>query len=416
MIISASSSALSFTSVNSIFCMMNSLQLAILLPLVPEYFSLKVLDFLNGMGFAMLSLDFIHLKDIPFIKTITNWVRYPQTDEYLEDIGMSSGSSLVNYFSLISFTILLVICHICVYLFTKCARKSEREKCKKFFNKLFEFFTFNIYIRTFIQAFMFTILCTFSEMYSLNLKTTTVKISFGFCIATAMICLCLLILSLYMYKKSFPKIDSEKYWACKEFFNGVKDGKYSKLYTTIFLMLRVMLVALVIFGKTIPSFYKATAFYLINIAYGGYLLVVRPYDNPQDNIVECVNQVLFCFLAVPLSWLQTKSRWTSFYEGLYIKIFMASPIIGSIVCFIFLIKSIISRIQKLKSTTKVQNLPFPNIMRENPRRFHIHEESKISNITPTLVRKYSSNLSLHLSEIHTPAPNPNLQYIAKLQQ
>ncbi|CAI2380942.1 unnamed protein product [Moneuplotes crassus] len=416
MIIAAASSALSFTSVNSIFCMMNSLQLAILLPLVPEYFSLKVLDFLNGMGFAMLSLDFIHLKDIPFVKTITNWVKYPQTDEYLEEIGMSSGSSLVNYFSLISLTILLVICHICVYLFTKCARKSEREKCKKFFNKLFEFFTFNIYIRTFIQAFMFTILCTFSEMYSLNLKTTTVKISFGFCIVTVMVCFCLLILSLYMYKKSFPEIDNEKYWACKEFFNGVKDGRYSKLYTTIFLMLRVMLVALVIFGKTIPSLYKATAFYLINIAYGGYLLVVRPYDNPQDNIVECINQVLFCFLAVPLSWLKTKSSWTSFYEGFYIKILMASPIIGSIVCFIFLIKSIISRIKKIKSTTKVQNLPLPNIISGNPRRFHIHEESKLSHATPNSVLKYSSNLSLQLSEIPTNIQNPSLQHIARIRE
>ncbi|CAI2380929.1 unnamed protein product [Moneuplotes crassus] len=416
MIIAAASSALSFTSINSIFCMMNSLQLVILLPLVPEYFSIKVMDFLDGMGFAMLSFDFIQLEDIPFVKTIKNWVEYPQTDEYLEDIGMSSGSSIVNYISFISFIILLVIGHICVYLLIKCARRSEHEGCKKFFNKLFEFFTFNIYIRTFIQSFTFTILCTFSEIYSLNLKTTTVKISFGFCIFTVIGCLCMLLLSLYMYKKSFPEIDNEKYWACKEFFNGVKHGKGSNLYTTIFLMLRVMLVSLVIFGKTVPSFYKAIAFCAINIAYGAYLLVSRPYENPQDNIVECINQILFCSLAVPLSWLNTKANWTPFYEDFYIKILMASPIIGSIVCFVFLIKSIISRIQKMRSAIKIQNLPPPTIMRGNPRRFHKHEESKLSPTTPNSVLKYSSNLSLHHSEILSTIQDPTLKNIDQLRQ
>ncbi|CAI2380784.1 unnamed protein product [Moneuplotes crassus] len=416
MIIATISSALSFTSINSIFCMMNSLQLTILLPLVPEYFSIKVLNFLNGMGFAMLSFDFIQLKDIPFIKTITNWVKYPQTNEYLKDIGMSSGSSLVNYFSLITFIILLIICHICVYLFTKCARKSEHEKCTKFFNKLFEFFTFNIYIRIFIQAFVFTMLCIFSEIYSLNLKTTTMKISSGSCIVMTIVCLCLLLLSFYIYKRSFPEIDNDKYWMCKEFFNGVKHGKYSNLYTTIFLILRVMLVALVIFGKTIPSFFKATVFYSINIAYGGYLLVVRPYENPQDNIVECINQILFCSLTIPLSWLNTKSRWTSFYEDFYIAVFMASSVIGSFVCFIFLIKLILSRIKKIKSASKVKNLPLPEITRENPRRFHIHKTSKLSLVKPNSVLKYSSNLSLHPSEIQSTSQNPSLQHIARLRK
>ncbi|CAI2380802.1 unnamed protein product [Moneuplotes crassus] len=416
MIIASASSALSFTSINSIFCMMNSLQLAMLLPLVPEYFSLKVIDFLNGMGFAMFSFDFIHLKDIPVVKIITNWVKYPQTDEYLEDIGMSSGSSIVNYFSFIFLTILLVLSHICVYILTKWARKSEKERCKKFFNKLFEFFTFNIYIRTFIQAFVFTILCTFSEIYSLNLKTTMVKISFGFCIVTVMACLCLLLLSLYMYKKSLPEIDNEKYWKCKEFFNGVKQGKYSNLYTTIFLMLRVMLISIVIFGKTIPSFYKATAFYCINIAYGGYLLIVRPYENSQDNIIECINQILFCSLAVPLAWVNTKSRWTPFYEDFYIKILMASPIIGSIVCFIFLIKSIVSRIKKIKSPTKIQILPLPNIIRKNLKRFPIHEESKLTPTAPKSALKYSSNIGLQHSEILSTIQDPSLQNIGQLRQ
>ncbi|CAI2381390.1 unnamed protein product [Moneuplotes crassus] len=363
-VLASASSILSLSSINSIFSLMNSLQLATLLPLVPDYFSPKVLDFLSGMGFTMLSFDFIKFKDLPFAKDLTNWVSYPQSDQYLNSLGMRSGSSVVNYLSLMAIILLIAVTHFGVYLLCVCIQNSKHRKCKKFMESLFKFFTFNIYIRVFIQAFMFTTLSIFSELYNLNLSTTVTKISFGLCV---IFCICtsvLFLLSFYMYYKSFPQVDSKKYWPCVEYFNGIKPTKFSKLYSSLFMLVRLSLISLLIFGQSIGSHDKATYFYLVNIAYGAYLILVRPFENLQDNIIEIINQIIFCCLAIPLSWLNTEEAWTPFYEKYYTTIFIVSPAIGSIICLGFLIKSIIVYIYKRKSKKTQQSItpkePSPN--------------------------------------------------------
>ncbi|CAI2381417.1 unnamed protein product [Moneuplotes crassus] len=352
----SASSVLSLSSVNSIFSVMNSLQLAIQLPLVPDYFSPKVLAFLSGMGFSMMSFDFLKFKDIPFVIAITKWVSYPQSDEYLNSIGMRSGSSVVNYLSLMVFIIFLGVIHFGIVICSKCADQSDHRKCKKWFNRLFLFFTFNIYIRVFIQAFAFTTLSIFSEMYAMNLSTLVTKVSFGLCIIFAMCTSVLFILSFIMYAKSFPEFDSQKYWPCTEYFNGVKPTKFSKLYSSMFMLVRLMLISLLVFGRSAGHTTKTKYFYLINIAYCLYLLVVRPLENPQDNIIEIVNQSLFCCLAVPLSWLKTEATWTPFYEGYYTSILAISPSICAMICLIFLLKSIYICTKKTKNTQSTNTI------------------------------------------------------------
>ncbi|CAI2380919.1 unnamed protein product [Moneuplotes crassus] len=342
------SSALSLSSVNSIFSLMNSLQLAVLLPLVPEYFSPKVLALLSGMGFAMMSFDFIRLNDIPFVEEVSKWVAYPQSDDYLNSLGMKSGSSVVNYLSLMIIVCLVGIIHLCIVVINESLRNSKRQKRKKFFHRLFLFFTFNIYIRIFIQAFAFTTLSILAELYAMNLSTALTQISFGLCVLFALGTSVLFILSFYMYAMSFPEFDCKKYWPCTEYFNGVKPDKHSKLYSSIFMITRLASSSLLIIGREAESSQKAIYFYLLNIGYGLYLLTVRPFENPQDNIIEGINQVLFCCLCVPLSWLNTEAAWTPFYESYFTSLLTASPLIGSIICLVFLIKTIIIFVRKKK--------------------------------------------------------------------
>ncbi|CAI2363161.1 unnamed protein product [Moneuplotes crassus] len=355
-ILASASSILSLSSINSIFSIMNSMQLAVLLPLVPNYFSSKVLDFLSGMGFVMLSFDFIKFKDLPFVEYLTNWVSYPQSEEYLNSLGMRSGSSVVNYLSLMVIIIIIGVFNFCIFLCNMCTENSKHTRCKRFMKKLFRFLTFNIYIRIFMQAFAFTTLSIFSELYNLNLARTVTKISFGLCVVFSICTSVLFILSFRMYCMSFPQIDREKYWPCIEYFSGIKPTKYSKLYSSLFMLVRLLMTSLLIFCQASRPYERAIFFYLINIAYCIYLIIIRPFENQQDNIIEIINQTLFCFLAVPLSWLNTKQSWTSFYEHYYTSILMISPAIGSLICFAFLIKSIVMYKLKHKTKKKEQNI------------------------------------------------------------
>ncbi|CAI2381459.1 unnamed protein product [Moneuplotes crassus] len=395
-ILTSASSMLSLSSSNSMFSIMNSLQLAILLPLIPDYFSPKVLDFLSTMGFTMLSFDFIKLKDIPLVEELTNWVSYPQSDGYLNSLGMRSGSSVVNYLSLMAIIILIGIIHVGVLCCVRQIENSKHIKCKKFTKKLFKFFTFNVYIRIFMQAFVFTTLSIFSELYNLNLAKVITIVSFGFCV---LFCLCtsvLFILSFIMYCKSFPQFDEEKYWLCTEYFNGVKPAKYSKLYSSLFMLMRVLLTSLLIFGQSAPSYDRATCFYCVNIAYCLYLIIVRPFENSQNNIIEIINQTLFCILAVLLTGLNTKEDWTPFYERFYTTVLMASPVLGSLICLGFLMKSIVIYIRKWKAKNRHQNVApkDPSYLNRAPQGLNDPSQSPLPQINNPSSSMSGSNASI----------------------
>ncbi|CAI2381406.1 unnamed protein product [Moneuplotes crassus] len=389
MVMISVSSILSLSSMNSIFSAINSLQLALLLPLVPDYFSPKILAFLSGMGFTMLSFDFVKLKDIPFIKAIKKWVSYPQSDKYLNSIGMRSGSSVINYLSLMAFIIFLSGVHLLILLCKICMESPQKSKCKKGIDKLFQLFTFNVYIRIFIQAFAFTTLSIFSEMYALNLSSTVTKVSFGFCIMFALCTSVLFIVSFYVYAKSFPQLDLKKYWLCSEYLEGIKPTAFSKLYSIVFMLLRLMLCSFLIFAMSVDCFTKSVYFSTLNLVYCGYLIAVKPFEGPQDNIIEIINQILFCCLAVPLTWVNAKSDWSSFYENYYIGVFMAAPCICSIICFIYLLKTIYL---KFKSRKPINITP-KKISNNNLRASEIQEEQKYSHSQSACMMKSCSDMS-----------------------
>jgi len=95
--LSVASSMMSGGSISGAFSVFNQFQLFILLPLIPEHFPEKVANYILGLDFAMFSFDFIPHKDIPFFETLTSWIEFPQSDGYLNEIGMNSGSTFINY-------------------------------------------------------------------------------------------------------------------------------------------------------------------------------------------------------------------------------------------------------------------------------------------------------------------------------
>jgi len=76
----------------------------------------------------MFSLDFIPVEDIPFVKEIKKWVKYSQSDGYLNDIGLSSGSCIVNYLPIMVLILFIGAIHLIVlimYLHVKSNPKSK---------------------------------------------------------------------------------------------------------------------------------------------------------------------------------------------------------------------------------------------------------------------------------------------------
>lgn len=109
--ISIATCFVSMTSMNGIFSVVNQFQLFMLLPIIPEFFPDALLVFITGVDFTLISFDFIRLNDAPFVQDLKKWVSFPQKDAYMNKIGLISGSSLLNYLSLMAFFITTGILH-----------------------------------------------------------------------------------------------------------------------------------------------------------------------------------------------------------------------------------------------------------------------------------------------------------------
>mmetsp|Transcript_2553 Transcript_2553/g.2186 ORF Transcript_2553/g.2186 Transcript_2553/m.2186 type:complete len:95 (+) Transcript_2553:759-1043(+) len=85
------------SSSQGLFSLFNQFQLLMLIPMLPISYPGKFKQFILGMDFTMLSLDFIPVEDIPLVDQISKWIDLSQSDAYLNEIGLSSNSVIINY-------------------------------------------------------------------------------------------------------------------------------------------------------------------------------------------------------------------------------------------------------------------------------------------------------------------------------
>jgi hypothetical protein len=105
-------SVLRLSSPQSFYFIVNQLQLLMLLPLTGAFIPKDIIDFLVGMSFSNFNFDFISVDKIPIFSHISEKLGHDHDNEYLKDIGVESGSTLVNNLSLIFIYILLAFCHL----------------------------------------------------------------------------------------------------------------------------------------------------------------------------------------------------------------------------------------------------------------------------------------------------------------
>jgi len=330
-------SILSMSSPNSLFSLFNQFQLMILLPMIPKYFPGKLTDFILGMDFALFSFDFIPYDWIPFLNVIKEWISYPQSDEYYNTLGMNSNSWIVNYLPSIAFILLLSLAHLIIgWIYYWVKNHSEANKWYKVMNVIFTYFTFNIYIRLFMETFMFVNLSIFAEMKLMNVRTTVEIVSLVVWLMFAIGSLIFFIISALLTLST----DLDKIWMFKEFFEGIKYTKFSKTTSTNFMLIRSLSVLLIVFMQDFIYLLKTGVFAFIHLIYTIFFITVRPFEKTKDNIIEILNQTTFFVLALPLIYLEKENDWKDSYEEIYLAILMTSPMISSIVIFIDCIKEI----------------------------------------------------------------------------
>ena len=212
------------TSLQGVWSIVHFLQLILLLPLVAISMSKNVKEFIASNAYAALAVyPLSSAKSIPLFKDLS----FDQPDEYLKILGWSSGSTLVNNIILLMILIVLAIFHSLSCLLNHKLR-SEEGRLSFTSSKVYRFLTFAVYIRTFIEIYMFTALMIFSEIkYFIkyededgkeNGNPTSLSLS---CILLILF-LFLLVLVFISWCKIKNKIEIESSWKAKELYQGIR--------------------------------------------------------------------------------------------------------------------------------------------------------------------------------------------------
>ena len=118
---------------------------------------------------------------------------FEQPNNHLFNIGITSGSTFMNMLKVLLLLCIVIVIHVLFLPIYRWWKKQENGKfCRRLGKKLLRFFTFSIYTRYIIQAFITILLSSFSEMYEL-------KIGGGFMTASYIMNYWILFISLYFY-------------------------------------------------------------------------------------------------------------------------------------------------------------------------------------------------------------------------
>jgi hypothetical protein len=127
--VNTSVSIMVVASPNTVWDLLNSIQLFLTLPLNGAYLPDEVLDFVTGIDSALLNLKFIPIDQAPGINALVEYLNYDQEYDKLGDLGLESMSAFVNNLNILVILCVLITIHLCITPFyIRSKRKPDAQK------------------------------------------------------------------------------------------------------------------------------------------------------------------------------------------------------------------------------------------------------------------------------------------------
>ena len=128
-----------------------------------------------------------------------------------------------------------------------------------------------------------------------------------------------------------------------EIYDGFKDSIASKLYTSIFIIRRFMMASVIVFLREANIWVRCWMFMLVQASYLAYTIIVRPFEEARDNIIEIISESAFTFVCLTVAICNEESRW---FKGLDQVLIYSLMMIGVIMSGVSLVDFIIGCIRK----------------------------------------------------------------------
>jgi len=101
---------------------------------------------------------------------------------------------------------------------------------------------------------------------------------------------------IYLYTLSNSKEYSSEKSQFGELFEGLRPAKMAHLFHVLFLVRRVLSATWIVFTEKMLIEIRVAVFVMIQVLQLIYLAVVRPFESLKDNIIEIVNDFVYCII------------------------------------------------------------------------------------------------------------------------
>lgn len=349
-------SILNLSSPNSVWAMANQMQSLMLLVAMDIYLPISIVQFITASNFMNFSFDFLPIDKISFINSFLDWLDAEKVSSRYNSLGLTSRSTFHNLLSNLAVIILLVIIHLWMVLFPRKHTTEDSSWALKIYSfvelKLWNMFTFALYIRMVIESYQLMLLSSIFELYLFDLSNDSQVASFWFAGVIVVFWLGMFLLSIYDFK-------TQKYRCLSEFTSGIKNSKASKIFTSMYLLRKLLLIIWVVTSYNCDSTIIAAVATIVQALYMVILIFLRPFEEFQNNMIEILNEVIF---TIVLGWLiifDTESRWTSQFTDIYLYILIGNNIAIVAILLVCLLANSVIKIKrciskKNKVETRVQ--------------------------------------------------------------
>ena len=190
-------------------------------------------------------------------------------------------------------------------------------------NKIFEFFTFTVYIRLVLQYFQLLSLSSVSELYQLNWSNDSRAMAYGFAILVmALIIGFMTLTAVVSFNRITPHLDTQR-GKLDELFSGLKQNRCAHMYNFVLMARRLLFITWLLCFKWAPPMVVVCVFATIQLFYTLWVVYVRYFDIVKDNLTEVYNECIYLSLLVILTYFRKEDRWNGLITYVYMGLMMS---------------------------------------------------------------------------------------------
>jgi hypothetical protein len=229
--------------------------------------------------------------------------------------------------------------------------------------------TMSIYIRIITEAFIIVCISVMTDFKSFDTHTLKNVLSLVTSLFLLSCIILFLVVNVYLIRKVHWNFDENVRLWYEELFSGLKETTKGRLNSIIFLVSRFLFVFVVVAFEDIPVVVKVIMFGLIQACYVVYLVIVRPFEQVKDNIIEWFNQISYLFLVSSLVFLNTEEKWGNMQKNTYMYTLILVSLFGPLMSIIFLIFVLTLKTKRWIATPKTRVTQEPTPVESNVRVF-----------------------------------------------